>query len=147
MVTLNISSLLAFKQNTEAGQIFRRIWYYKDETQREFDRKISRKLVKGFFINDEERNEKLWVDFGKTDDWYFEDDKIFMIFNHLEAQKKKLEDCETEEEVEICRTKYRNYLTKLYSGEKRTIQKMVGTGDNRRAEVFEVLAVYKLIQV
>lgn len=141
---VNISSLSNFKHSVEVGQDFTRIWYYKDEVQREYSRRVSRKLAKGFYIDDTELGKKVWVDFMSTNDWYFEDGYIYMIYNHLAAYDKAMKTLETEEEKEDFKKRYSDFLSKLYSNEFKRISKPIGIKEERRVEFFKVLAIYKL---
>lgn len=141
---INVSSLNTFKSSVKEGQNFTRIWYYNDSEQREYTRKISRVLSTGFYIDDTETNKKLWVDFKSTNDWYFEDGYIYMIYNHLAAYDEAMKTLESKSEINDFLKRYSDFMESLYSRKFKTVSKPIGIKENRRVEFFKVLAVYKL---
>lgn len=141
---ISINSLYSFKTGVKEGQTFTRIWYYEHTQQADYPRIITRVLAKGFYIDDLETGKKLWVDFKTTNDWYFEDGYIYMIYNHLAAYDKAMKTLKKQSEIDSFLERYNDFKKALYAQEFRTISKPIGIKENRRTDFFKVLAIYKL---
>lgn len=110
MEKVYIKNHLQFIQRIKKGMIFRRTWHYK--SAQPLDRVITDVQVNGFWVKEEGVGEPMWVDFMRAKDWAFENEKIYMLFNHdLDLKRKKNE--LNEEDFERYLDRHAKYVEKL----------------------------------
>lgn len=125
-----IKNHLQFKQRIKKGMIFRRIWHYKSVQQ--VDRIITDVQANGFWVREDGIDEPLWVDFMLSKDWAFENEKIYMVFNHdLDLKRKK--NSLNEKDLSRYLVRHAEYLEKL---DKTRCKKMYD---------YKVLGIYEIM--